>query len=46
MTMPNRVSTDSLLAVLDAFAAVYDVRTHPDGRRDGYYLGNLPVECR
>jgi hypothetical protein len=46
MTYPNRLSPDSLIAVLDAFAAVYDVRTVPDTRHDPYYLGNLPIECR
>lgn len=46
MTNPNRLSTESLMAVLDAFAAVYDARMDPDTRRDMYYLGNLPVECR
>ena len=46
MHTPNRVSTDSLLAVLDAVAAVYNLRQHPDTRRHAYYLGNLPVECR
>lgn len=46
MTTPNRATTDSLLTVLDAFAAVYDLRTDPDRGRDVYYLGNLPMECR
>jgi hypothetical protein len=46
MTNPNRLSPDSLLAVLDAFSAVYDVRTVPHTRHDPYYLGNLPAECR
>ena len=46
MTTPNRVSRDALLAVLDAFAAVYDLRQRPDSRHHAYYLGNLPVECR
>ena len=46
MTYPNRLSPDSLIAVLDAFSAVYDVRTVPDTRHDPYYLGNLPPECR
>jgi hypothetical protein len=46
MTHPNRLSPDSLIAVLDAFSAVYDVRTVPDTRHDSYYLGNLPAECR
>jgi hypothetical protein len=46
MTYPNRLSPNSLIAVLDAFSAVYDVRTVPDTRHDPYYLGNLPAECR
>jgi hypothetical protein len=46
MTYPNRLSPDSLIAVLDAFSALYDVRTAPDTRHDPYYLGNLPAECR
>jgi hypothetical protein len=46
MANPNRLSTESLMAVLDAFAAVYDMRQEPDTRQDAYYLGNLPVECR
>ena len=46
MTYPNRLSLDSLVAVVDAFSAVYDVRTVPDTRHDPYYLGNLPAECR
>ena len=37
---------DSLAAVLDAFAAVYDLRTDASTGRDPYYLGNLPPECR
>lgn len=45
-TYPNRVSADLLIAVLDAFSAVYDVRAVPDTRHDPYYLGNLPAECR
>lgn len=45
MNTPKRVSTDALLAVLDAFAAVYDLWQHPDTRRHAYYLGNLPMEC-
>lgn len=46
MTDPTRLSTDSLITVLDAFGAVYDMHTERDLRRDPYYLGNLPVECR
>lgn len=46
MTHPNRLSADSLVAVLDAFAAVYDVRSALDARHDPYYLGNLPCDWR
>jgi hypothetical protein len=46
MTYPNRFSADSLIAILDAFSAVYDLRTVPHTRHDPYYLGNLPAECR
>lgn len=46
MSAPNRVSTEALLAVLDAFAAAYDLRRCQDTRRHPYYLGNLPAECR
>jgi hypothetical protein len=46
MNTPNRVSSDALLAVVDAFAAVYDLLQRPDTRRQAYYLGNLPAECR
>lgn len=45
MTGPSRVSTDSLMAVVDAFAAVHDLRTVAITGRDTYYLGNLPVDC-
>ncbi len=48
-TTPNRVSRESLSAVLDAFAAVYELRRDgPATReiREPYYLGNLPPECR
>ncbi len=48
---PNRVSRESLSAVLDAFAAVYELRRDgPPSKdretREPYYLGNLPPECR
>lgn len=46
MTNPNRLPPDVLIAILDAFTAVYDVRTVADTRHDPYYLGNLPAECR
>lgn len=38
MTKPNRLSPDCFIPVLDAFSAVYDVRTVPHTRHDPYYL--------
>src|SRR5271169_5628194 len=43
---PNPVSNESLIAVLDAFLAVYELRTERASSRDSYYLNNLPSECR
>jgi hypothetical protein len=43
---PHAVSRESLVAVLDAFVAVYDLRTAPNSRLDAYYQGNLPPELR
>ena len=43
---PNPVSRESLIAVLDAFLAVYDLRAEGGSRLDAFYLGNLPPECR
>lgn len=43
---PNLVSRNGLLLVLDAFLAVYDLRTAPRSERDAAYLGTLPLECR
>jgi len=43
---PNPVSRESLIAVLDGFLAVYDLRTERLSPRDTYYLSNLPSECR
>ncbi len=43
---PNPVSNESLIAVLDAFLAVYELRTERASTRDPYYLSNLPSECR
>jgi hypothetical protein len=42
----HAVSRESLVAVLDAFAALYDLRPTADSRLDTYYLGNLPPACR
>lgn len=43
---PNPVSSESLVGVLDAFLAVYDLRTERSSVRDAYYMSNLPSECR
>lgn len=40
---PHAVSRESLLALLDAFVAVYDLRPTPVERLEPYYLGNLPA---
>jgi hypothetical protein len=41
----NPVSRESLIAILEAFAALHRLRNKPAGQ-DEYYLGNLPTECR
>jgi len=43
---PNAVSRESLIAVLDAFLAVYELRKERTLKLDEYYLGNLPAEYR
>jgi len=44
---PNPVSRESLGDVLDAFLALYELRSDQRAsKRDEYYLGNLPRECR
>ena len=43
---PNAVSRGSFVALLDAFLAVYDLRTEGTAQRDAWYVGNLPSECR
>ncbi len=43
---PSPVSRDSLMAVLDAFLAVYDRRTEHASQWSAVYVGNLPSECR
>jgi hypothetical protein len=43
---PNPVSRDSLIAVLDAFLAVYDLRNEHASQWNAVYVGNLPSECR
>lgn len=42
----DAASSDSLVAILDAFRAAYDVRPARQSPLDAYYLGNLPPECR
>jgi hypothetical protein len=43
---PHEVSRESLVALVDAFLAVYDLRPTPDSRLEAYYVGNLPPEFR
>jgi hypothetical protein len=43
---PNPVSNESLIGVLDAFLAVYELRMERTSPRDSYYANNLPSECR
>jgi hypothetical protein len=43
---PNPVSNESLITVLEAFAAVYELRTERTSLRDSYYMNNLPSDCR
>ncbi|MGH9688859.1 MAG: hypothetical protein ACRD5K_17395, partial [Candidatus Acidiferrales bacterium] len=43
---PNPVSNESLIGVLDAFLAVYELRTERTSSRESYYVNNLPSECR
>lgn len=43
---PNPVSRESLIGVLDAFVAVFELRKERTSKLDEYYLGNLPTECR
>ena len=42
---PRPVSHESLVAVLDAFLAVYHLRKG-SSTKDDYYLRNLPSDCR
>src|SRR5437763_1712535 len=42
---PRPVSHESLIAVLDAFLAVYHLRKW-SSTKDDYYLRNLPSDCR
>ena len=42
---PSHVSNESLIAVLDAFLAVYELRRGPS-TWDDYFLGNLPQDFR
>jgi hypothetical protein len=43
---PNPISRESVLAILDAFSAVYELRTQRSSEWDSYYLSNLPFEFR
>lgn len=42
----NPVSRESIVGVLDAFLAVYELRNQPESGFDAQYLGNLPADCR
>ncbi len=42
---PSQVSRESVIAVLDAFLAAYELRRGPS-TRDDYFLGNLPQDFR
>jgi hypothetical protein len=42
---PSPISRESLIGVLDAFLAVYELRKGTPAQ-DEYYLGNLPSDCR
>jgi hypothetical protein len=43
---PSPVSRDSIVAVLEAFLAVYDLRMDQTTAWDALYLDHLPSECR
>ena len=43
---PHTVSRESVVAVLDAFLAVYALRTEPESPLDRTYLSNMPQDCR
>jgi hypothetical protein len=43
---PNPVSRESLVAVLDAFLALFEIRDDPESRLNLFYLANLPPEFR
>src|SRR5260370_1637223 len=42
----NSISRESVIAILEAFLAAYKLRTGAGRGDEGYYLGNLPIECR
>lgn len=41
---PNRISCESQIGILEAFLAVYDLRTVSNSTWEKYYLGNLPSD--
>jgi hypothetical protein len=45
-TTPRPLSPESFAGVVDAFLAVYALRTQPDSSLDLSYLGSFPPECR
>lgn len=45
-TARTKISNESLIGILKAFLAAYDLRKAKKTREDGYYLTNLPAEER
>jgi hypothetical protein len=45
-TARTRISNESIVGILQAFLAVYDLRKAKSTREDGYYLSNLPPQSR
>ena len=43
---PHPLSPESFVGVVDAFLAVYALRTEPEPALDTSYLGSFPAECR
>jgi hypothetical protein len=43
---PNRVSRESVIAILDAFLSLHALRRDTESPRDAYYLGNLPADAK
>jgi hypothetical protein len=45
-TARSRISNESLIGILQAFLAVYELRKAKKTREDGYYLTNLPTDAQ